>query len=219
MEEVKRKRPYDSSGRTARARRSQEAILDEAERQFLAGGYAATTVVAIADAVGVSVETIYKRFGSKSGLVRAIFDRGLAGRGLVPAERRSDQMRAQQTDPRSIMRQWGMLTAEVGSVVTPIRQLIRSASVTDPDMATLLKDSDEERLERMRGHARFLKDRGHLRTAVTVAEATDLLWTCSSVELYELLVLRRGWSHDRFARFVTRLMIASLLPGTDSGDA
>jgi len=48
--------------------------------------------------------------------------------------------------------------------------------------------------------------------AITVAEATDILWTCSAVELYELLVLQRGWSSPRFARFVANFMIASLLP-------
>jgi hypothetical protein len=34
--------------------------------------------------------------------------------------------------------------------VTPIRLLMRSAAVTDPEMAALLRESDNERLERMR---------------------------------------------------------------------
>jgi hypothetical protein len=38
----------------------------------------------------VSVETIYKAFGAKSGLVRAIYDGGLTGQGPVPACQRSD---------------------------------------------------------------------------------------------------------------------------------
>jgi hypothetical protein len=31
---------------------------------------------------------------------------------------------------------------------------------------------------------------GYLRDAVTVAEAADILWTCTSVEAYEILLLR-----------------------------
>jgi hypothetical protein len=53
-----------------------------------------------------------------------------------------------------------------------------------------------------------------LRHGVALSEAADILWTCSSVELYELLVLNRGWSLPRFAQFVADFMIATLLPET-----
>lgn len=209
---VKTRRRYDSSGRQEQARRSREAVLDAAERLFLSQGYAATTIAAVATEAGVSVETVYKAFGGKAGVVRAVYQRGLTGRGPVPAYQRSDQMRTQETDPRAIMREWGLLTAEVASVVSPIRLLIRSAALIDPEMAALLKANDEERLQRMRHHAGFLMERGYLRDGVTADEATDILWTCSSVELYELLVVQRGWSLPRFAQFVAEFMITSLLP-------
>ena len=217
--EVKGKRRYDSSGRRAQAGRSRETILETAERQFLATGYAATTITAIATEAGVSVETIYKAYGGKSGLVRALYERGLSGLGPVPAYQRSDEMRDHETDPTTIMRKWGLLTAEVASVVTPIRLLMRAAAATDPEMSALLKVSDQERLTRMRHHARFLAARGYLRDGVTVAEATDILWTCSSVEIFELLVLQRGWSARRFARFIADFMIASLLTHSEPNDA
>jgi AcrR family transcriptional regulator len=212
LEPVKRTRRYDASGRRVQARRNRETVLDAAKRQFLDDGYAGTTVAAIAREAGVSVETIYKAFGGKSGLVRAIYERGLIGRGPIPAYQRSDEMRARETDPRTIMREWGVLTTEVAAEVTPIRLLMRSAAATDPEMAALLNDSDDERLERMHHHARFLHQRGYLRDSVTVSEATDVLWTCSSMELYELLVLKRGWPDHRFAQFVAEFMIAALLP-------
>jgi len=211
MTHVKTRRTYDASGRQERARRSRVTVLDVAEAQFRAHGYAGTTVAAIASEAGVSTETIYKSFGGKAGLVRALHDRGLAGRGTVPAYERSDQMRERETDPHAIMREWGLLTAEVASVVTPIRLLLRSAATTDPAMAELLAESERERLARMRHHARFLKRRGHLRADVTLTEATDVLWACSSTELYELMVMQRGWSLRRFARFITDFMVAGLL--------
>jgi hypothetical protein len=85
-------------------------------------------------------------------------------------------------------------------------------------VSAVLEDSDAERLTRMSHHARFLVERGYLRDGVTVAEATDILWTCSSVEIYELLVLKRGWSPHRFARFIADFMIASLLPDSEAND-
>src|SRR6266498_2613211 len=98
MANVKPKRRYNSSGRQAQARRNREAILDAAQRQFLEGGYAATTIAAIAGEAGVSVETIYKAFGAKPGLFRAIYQRGLTGREPIPAIQCSDAMRERETD-------------------------------------------------------------------------------------------------------------------------
>ena len=212
LSEVKRRRRYDASGRQAQARRNREAILDAAQRQLLEGGYAATTVAAVAREAGVSVETVYKGFGGKPGLVRALYDRGLVGPGPVPAYLRADAVREQETDPVAIMRNWSVITSEVTSTVVPILLLMRSAAAVDADMAALVSATDQARLERMRVHARFLAEHGHLREGVTVEEAADVLWTCSSVGLYELLVLKRGWSLPRYAAFLADVMIAALLP-------
>ncbi len=203
-------RHYDSSGRRERARRTREAILDAAERQCLED-YGATTIASIAAEAGVSVDTIYKSFGGKAGLVREIYERGLEGRGDERAYLRSDTMREEQADPRTIMREWGKLTAEVASVVSPIRFVMRTLAATDDEIAALLDRTESERLDRMRHHARFLKQRGYLREGISVGEATDVLWICSALELYELLVVRRGWSTPRYARYVGEFMIRALL--------
>lgn len=203
------RRPYDSSGRQRAAQLTRTTILDVAQARFLSDGYAATTVAAIAADAGVSVETIYKSFISKAGLVEAIWARGLAGRGPVPAPQRSDEMQSTETDPRRIIENWGRLTAEVAPQVAPILLLIRSAS-TDPDMARLLADTDRQRLRRMRHNAGALA--GHLAPGLTVADAADVLWTYSSPDLYDLLVRRRRWTIRRYSRFVTDAMITALLP-------
>src|SRR3954447_16412519 len=99
---VKRVRAYDASGRQARARRTRDAILDAAQRRFLRDGFASTTVAAIAADVGVSVDTIYKAYGGKPGLVRAIYERGLAGEGPEHAEARSDALQTTERDPQEV---------------------------------------------------------------------------------------------------------------------
>ncbi len=208
---VKTSRSYDSTGRRAAALRTRTAILDAAERQFLEDGYGTATIASIAQEATVSVETIYKSFGSKSGLVREIYERGLGGQGDSPAYSRSDEMRVREGDPQTIMREWGRLTAEVASVVTPIRVLMRHLALADPEIAGVLETAEAERLARMRHHARFLKTQGHLREDVSVSEATDVLWICSSLEIHELLVVRRGWSTRRFTAYVGNFMITALL--------
>jgi AcrR family transcriptional regulator len=211
MTDVKPRRRYDSSGRQAQTRRNREAVLDAAQRQFLEGGYAATTIAAVAAEAGVSVETVYKAFGGKSGLVRAIYDRGLAGPEPVPAYRRADEIRERETNPRVIMETWGTIASEVSAVVSPVTRLVRAAAAADPDLAALLRAHNDRREARARHHARFLKERGYLREGVSLAQATDILWTCTSDELYDLLVTQRGWSLPRFAGFLADLMTTALL--------
>jgi AcrR family transcriptional regulator len=212
MAEVMRRRRYDASGRRAQAGRNRAAVLDAAERRFLADGYAATTVAAIAAEAGVSVETVYKAFGGKPGLVRTIYERALAGRGAVPAFERSDAMRERERDPRAIMRNWGELAAEVSSGVSPIVQLVRAAAAGDPELAALLAAAGEDRQHRASHHASFLDRRGYLRQGVSAAQAADLIWTATSDELYDLLVNQRGWSPERFGQFVGEFLSAALLP-------
>jgi AcrR family transcriptional regulator len=208
-------RAYDSRGRQAQADRSRNATLDIARTLFLANGYAATTMASIAADAGVAVDTVHKAFGGKVGLARAIFERGLAGEGMIPAPQRSDDMQNVERDPRALVHRWGMFSTEVAPLVAPIYLLIREAAAVDPDMATLLADSQQERRQRMRHNAHTLAERGHLREGVTLESATDVLWTYSSPELYELLVMQCGWDSTRYGRFLGDALAAALL---DLGD-
>jgi AcrR family transcriptional regulator len=209
---VKQKRAYVSTRRTEQARQTRDAILDTARRMFLRDGFAPTTVAAIAADVAVSPDTIYKAFGGKAGLVRAICERALAGAGPIPAETRSDALQADEPDPRKVVRGWGALTIEVAPRVAPILLLVRVAGETDPEMRDLYTEMGAQRLARMTHNARNLDTAGHLRDNLTVEQAGEIMWTYSSPELYELLVLTRGWSLDRYATFITDAMIAALLP-------
>src|SRR5436190_4695861 len=99
---VKARRPYNSTRRQAEARRNQERVIDASERRYLTDGYAQTTIASIAEDAGVSVDTIYKSFGGKAGLVRALHQRALQGQGPVPAEERSDRLQSAEPDPHKI---------------------------------------------------------------------------------------------------------------------
>ncbi len=205
-------RRYDSSGRRERARQTRGQIVDAAEGLFLTDGYAATTVAAIAAAAQVSVETIYKGFGGKPGLVRAIVEKGLAGEGPEPAEQRSDRIRDTEPDPRRILTAWGTFTTEIAPRAAPIITLARDAAASDPEVAAVLGQISAARHERMTLNVRRLFDAGHLRPGITIGEAADILWTYSSPELYDLLVRQRGWPAEQYGRFVGQALIAALLP-------
>lgn len=208
---VKPPRQYDSSRRRAQAQRTRASVLETAQRRFLEDGYAATTIGAIAREAGVSVETIYKAFGNKPGLVRAIHERALAGEGAVPTSQRSDEMRARETDPRQVIRNWGSFATQVMPRVAPILLLVRSAAATAPELAALWDELEDERLRRMADNARYFVDGGHLREGRTPEEARDVLWAYTSPEVYERLVLRQRWPLERYGQFVSEGIIAALL--------
>ena len=210
--EVKSKRPYDASNRRAQAVQTRGAILDVARRGFLEHGYSATTIAGIASEANTSVDTVYKAFGGKSGLVRALWERGLGGRGPVPAPQRSDLLSSTESDPVVVLRGWGRFTTEVAPEVAPIMLLVRGAAATDTAMADLLDEIDTQRRTRMRHNARRLRQRGWLRAGVSLRQATDVLWTYSSAELYELLVVKSQWPLKRYGEFVGDALVAALLP-------
>jgi AcrR family transcriptional regulator len=203
-------RPYDASRRRARALERRARVLDVAWEQFRTQGYAATTVAAVAHGARVSEETVYKTFGGKSGLVRELRSRALAGAGSEHAEARSDRLR-EEDDPVRIVRGWARLAAEVAPRVVPVLLLVRDAALVDPAMRAMVAELDAERWRRMADNAAALQRAGHLRPGLTKRRATDLMFSASSPEMFELLVLRCGWSLPRYARHLEDTLRAGLL--------
>ena len=208
--QVKGTRAYDISRREADARRRRAAALDHARALFFERGYAATTVEAIAQAAGISSATIYKSYGGKAGLVRALAQRALAGAGPVPAEKRSNALR-DRSDPREVIEGWGQLVSEVSPRIAPLLLLLRDVAQIDPEASRLYDELDQARLARMSDNARFLAEAGHLREGVTARDARDVLWLASSPELYDMLIRRRRWTVAKYSRFVTETMASALL--------
>lgn len=202
------KRRYDGSIRRARAEQVRERLLDTARQMLLGDGYAATTIPALADACGVSAESVYKRFPGKKALVRAVVKQALRGSRPVAAEIRSDALAAD--DPQALLRGWGRLAAEVAPRVAPILLLVHAAALHDPDLTQLERELDEDRRARMTDNARRLAEAGHLSADLSLERASDILWTYSSPQIYDLLVQRRGWSPDQYAAFITAGMAAHL---------
>lgn len=208
---VKRRRTYDTTKRRADALARRAAVLAGARELFLLEGFAATTVEAVAKRGGVSQETVYKHFGSKAGLVRALHDDAMRGEGPVPPYRRSEDLRA-QSDPYEIVRGWARLSMEVAPRVSPLLLLLRDAAVIEPDLRDMRAELDDARHRRMSENAQFLHEAGHLRQGVTNRAAADLMWSVSSPEMYELLVVRRGWSLDQYADYVFHTVSSLLAP-------
>lgn len=204
-------RRYDASRRREQARLNREKIVAAARQRFLNDGFTATTIASIAADAGASADTIYKSFGGKAGLLRAMCEDALKGGGPIPAEQRSDAMQAAEADPRRMLRGLGTLTAEVAPLIAPLLLLLSTAAQTDASMAQLRADFDAARLARMTHVAQILARKTQLRPGLTVGEAAEIMWTYSSPELYSLLVLARGWRPERYGEFVGESLVDALL--------
>ena len=211
-------RPYDSSRRREQARLNREAIVAAARQRFLNDGFTATTIATIAADAGATADTIYKSFGGKAGLLRAMCEDALKGEGPIPAEQRSDAMQASETDPRRMLRGLGTLTTEVAPRIAPLLLLLSTAAEADPAMAQLRADFAAARLARMTHVAQILASKTQLRPGLSVEEAAEIMWVYSSPELYGLLVLTRGWRPERYSKFVGESLVDALLGGRDTDD-
>jgi hypothetical protein len=60
-------------------------------------------------------------------------------------------------------------------------------------------------------HLDWLHERGQLSRGVSVDDARDTIWAYNSAELYQLLVIERGWTPEHDGRWVAAALTAALL--------
>jgi AcrR family transcriptional regulator len=210
---VASRRAYSSSRREEQARRTRRAVIDAARVMFLDHGYPQTTIAAVASAAQVSVETVYKAFGNKPALAKAVFDVSIVGDDEpVPMMQREHAMRNMaEPDPRVKLTTYGHHVASVAGRTGALLLVLRAAAAGDAGAADVWTQLQDERLTGMGQIARNLDEAGHLRNGVTRSEARDVLWTHNSVEMWDLLVNQRGWALERFGQWTVQQLIAALL--------
>lgn len=214
---VKPRRRYDSTRRRAQAAETREDIVNSALKIFLETGYAGTTIIAIAAAAGVAVETIYRRFGSKAALFKAVVEAAIAGgaaRAAVPPEQRP-AVRAMiaEPDPRRVLELHAATQPGIHARAGPLYRVLIEAAGSDPELADVWNQLEAQRLTGMRRMAERLKSLSGMRQELSLDEAGDILWTVNSLAVYNLLVVQRGWSPERYRDWITSTNIHALLTG------
>ena len=212
-EPVKPARRYNASRRQEQARENRRRVLAAARRLFLTRGYAETSMPEIAKAAGLSVQTVYKAFANKATLLKAIFDVSVAGDDEpVPIAER-DLIRSIQAEPNAARKITMYLEhlAERVPHTAPVQLLARDAAGADHAAAAVWAQTRQETLTAMTYFAADLMATGQVRSELSKDEVRDVLWTYHSPELYELLVLERGWSAERYGRFLADAVISALL--------
>jgi AcrR family transcriptional regulator len=207
------KRRYDASKRRQAAARTRTAILEAALQLFAGQGYAATPMTAIADRAGVALDTVYASVGRKPELARLLIETAISGSSqAVPAEDR-DYVRAVQAAPdaETKIAIYASAMRLIAGRLAPVLGIVQQAAPAEPELAALWREIAERRAANMR---RFVADLAAVATLrVDPGEAADIVWATNAPELYQLLAGQRGWSPERYERFLAdtwrRLLLAS----------
>ncbi len=211
--EVKGRR-YDNEARQIQSEDTRQRIVDAARELMVERGYRATTVAAIAGRAGVHVDTLYQLVGRKPVLLRELIEQALSGTdGTVVAEER-DYVRAIRAEPRPA-RKLDVYAAAVAHIqvrMAPLLLALRDASHTEPEAKQVWREISDRRATNMRKLVRDLDSVGGLRAGLGIDEAADIIWATNSSELYVLLTVERGWTPDRYERWLADTWCRLLLP-------
>lgn len=205
------RRGYDASGRRRQALANRERILQAARELFIANGYAATSVAAVARAAGVSAPTVFAAFTSKVNLLKEAAETTVVGDAeAVPLAERPEMRRVYEAaTEHEVIARLAEFMIEAAPRVYPIMSVVRGAVDADPQIAELAALFDQQSLTGA-GYiadamARHLPDGQHRRR-----ELQDVVWTLISPHLYGQLVVQRGWPAERYGAWIARVLTSSV---------
>jgi len=178
---------------TLRARQAQltrDEILGAARRLFAQNGYSRTSVRDIAEAAGVSAQTVYDSIGSKQAIVARLND-------LIDAE--ADVATIVGTgvgsdDPGEILAVQARVVRSILEHCGDILRALVSGAAAEPDLALVMAEGHRRHVEGARRIVARLADLDALDPTVSVDAAAATLSATSDVSFALLLADSYGWS-------------------------
>ena len=205
------KRSYSSARRDAQARETRRSILATALSLFVAQGYAATTVQAIAEEAGVAVQTVYAAFGSKRELMRQLIEATVTGDDdpTPVTERAESRAVAAEPDLQRRAQLDAALSRTIVQRVAPIVRVAEEAAASDPALAATMETIKAARRREMLDSATLLAGHQGLRLAPEEAAAT--LYVLYSPQVADMLMRDHGWSPQRYEAWLARMILEGVL--------
>jgi len=211
---VKSERSTATAAPQARTRRTRASVVDAARTLFDERGYAATTIEAISERSDTPQPTIYRLFASKLGILKAVIDVAIVGddEDVAMADRPLVQALLADSNPVQQIAGFATLLRDLMARTAPVHRLLADAARSDPEAAELLAEIARQRQEGQLRIARSLARSGALRDGLRERDAADVIHALASPEVYGLLVMDRGWSGERYERWIADTLRQQLLP-------
>ena len=209
------KRPYDNSRRQAQVRATRLRIIEAAKALFVARGYPATTLEAIAEAADTSLPTLYRLFSSKPALLKAVLDVsfGADDQPIAFEDRPDVQAARSETDPQALITAFARIGRDFMERSSAILRVLATAAAVDPEAARLM---EEIRRQRHTGQSRMvaaLAARDALDPDLDSSEAADITYAAFSPDVHYILTVERGWTAEQYERWLIRSLGALLRRG------
>jgi AcrR family transcriptional regulator len=207
------RRSYHSPRRQEQARLTRRAILDAALPLFVERGYAGTSLADMARAAGVALKTVQAVFGTKAKLLAALWDVNVAGddAAIPVADRAWFREVMEEPDARRQLELGARVATRIKHRVGALTEVIRRAAQTDPEIGELWQLFQDQYVENQTMMAASLAAKGALREGLDVTGAAEMLWTLNHPSVYYLLVYERGWSEERYERWLADAFVHQLL--------
>jgi AcrR family transcriptional regulator len=207
-------RRYRSPLRAERSRATRRRVVEAATTHFLASGYAGTTLAAVAATAAVSVDTVFKTFGSKIGVLKAVLDVTIGGddEPVSLLDRAGPQALRNETDQRAQLRLLAAGVTEQLERLRPLDDILRSAAAVDPEAAALRHDIQvRQRRAAMHVIVGWVAARGPLSDGLSVDDAAQVVWTLTSPEVHLLMRDTGGWSSEAYRQWLEGTLVDGIL--------
>ena len=123
-----------------------------------------------------------------------------------------DEIRRISEAPTAIAMLDAMVSMQAGlnPAIWAVARGLDAIRRTDAAAEQAWQDRLNHRLQGCRAIVARLRSEGSLRAGLDSSLAADLLWTLTSLRMWEDLVLERGWSAEQYKQQVTRLLRETL---------
>lgn len=211
MSEIK-KRSYDSTARSARAAQTRARILTSARNLFESEGFEYVTIEKIAQGANVSIPTIYALFQSKLGVLRALMD------GALPPEQFQAlvEKSVNEKSPKKRLSISAKIACQMYDAERAQMGVFQGAAVLAPELREVEKEREMRRYNRQEVTIKAMVKENSLIKGLCSTRARDILWALTGRDLYRLLVIERGWASDEYEKWLTQLLIGSLIGEDES---
>jgi AcrR family transcriptional regulator len=188
---------------TARRRQSAvsvERVLEAAERLIKQDAFHTATMEEFAAAAGVSRATVFNRFGSKLGVLQALFARAMEG-PEIEAIREALELE----DPVAALEAVIAPTCAIWDREGYIHEQLQAIVVLEPDASALIDEQKEAQRADIQALMRRLARGGLLRPGLSEARAGAILHTLTSLETFLWLRREYGLSLRQTRETITEL--------------
>lgn len=187
-------------------------IVATAARLFLAHGYGATSLTALATAAGVAVQTVYNSVGNKPALLSAVLDFVVSGPDApVPVPVFMQQRTAAAPDADAVVRLIADWLLEANERTAALWQVIYEAAAGHDEVADLKRRRDQARLHNYGLAAAELRRRSALPEGVRDEEAAATIWAIGHPIPYRSLVLDGEWTPSEYHGWILGSLRRALL--------